>query len=105
MAYEGEPLNVEGRDSSYSETLARVAALMDAERINQERISNMSQESAREFLNDVVIRIAQALGIAMARVAALIADVLEMARNAGRTFNEQYRTSYRKARQIDPGKG
>lgn len=105
MAYEGGPLNIEGRDSSYSETLARVAALLDEERVDHERISSMSQESARDFLNDAIIRIAQALGLATAKVAALVADVLQIARNAGKAFTDQYRTSYRKARRINPYEG
>jgi hypothetical protein len=105
VAREEGPLKIEGRDPSYSETLARVAALMDAEKIDHEHISSMSQESAREFLNDAIIRIAQALGLAAAKAAALVADVLQIARNAGKAFVEKYRTNYERARRISPYEG
>ena len=95
-------MNIEGRDASYSETLARVAALMDAEKIDHERIASMSQESARDFLNEAIIKISQALGITMAKTAALVADLVEIARNAGKAFSEAYRDSYQRARRIKP---
>lgn len=95
-------MNIEGREASYSETLARVAALMDAEMVDRERIANMSQESAREYLNDVIVRIAQILGIAAAKTAALIADVLQIARNATAAFADAFRANYDKARRIKP---
>jgi hypothetical protein len=95
-------MNIEGRDASYSETLARVAALMDEERLDRERIANLSAESAREYLNDVVIRIADAMGMAVAQVAALVADVLQIAKNAGHAFADAYRESYVNARRIKP---
>lgn len=102
MATEREPVNIEGRDASYSETLARVAALLDAERIDHQQIANMSQESAREFLNEAIIKISQAMGITAAKTAALVADLLEMARNAGKAFSDAYRDSYQRARRIKP---
>jgi hypothetical protein len=102
---EGDPVNIEGKDASYSETLARVAALMDAEKIDHERIARMSQESAREFLNEAVIKISQALGITAAKTAAMVADLVEMARNAGKAFAEAYRDNYDRARRIRPYEG
>lgn len=98
-------MNIEGRDASYSETLSRVAALLDAEEVDHQRIANMSQESAREFLNEAIVKIAQALGIAAAKTAAMVADLLEMARNAGKAFSDAYRDSYQRARRIKPYQG
>lgn len=99
---EGGPVNIEGRDATYEETLARVAALMDAEKIDHQRIADMSQESAREFLNEAIIKISKALGITVAKTAAMVADLVEMARNARKAFSEAYRDSYQKARRIQP---
>ena len=96
---------IEGRDASYSETLARVAALLDAEKIDHQRIANMSQESAREFLNEAIIKISQVLGIAVATMRALVDDLLEIARNAGKAFSDAYRERYQRARQINPYQG
>jgi hypothetical protein len=95
-------MNIEGRDASYSETLALVAALMDAERLDRERIAELSAESARDYLHDLVIRIAEALGMAVAQVAAIVVDVLQIAKNAGHAFSEAYRDSYMSARRIKP---
>ena len=95
-------MNIEGKDASYSETLARVAALLDAEKVDHQCIANMSQESAREYLNEAIVKISQALGIAAAKTAALVADLLEMAKNAGKAFTGAYRDSYQRARRIKP---
>ena len=102
VAHEGGAVNIEGKDASYSETLARVAALMDAERLDRERIANLSTESAREYLHEVVVRISELMGLATAQVAALVADVLQIAKNAGHAFAEAYRDNYAKARRIKP---
>lgn len=98
-------MNIEGRDATYSDTLSRVAALMDAEKIDHQRIASMSEESAREFLNEAIIKISQALGITAAKTAAMVADLVEMARNAGKAFSEAYRDSYQKNRRIKPYEG
>jgi hypothetical protein len=92
----------EDRDASYPETLARVAALMEAEQFDRDRIASLSSESARAFLNEVVIRIADAMGMALAEAAALVADVLEIAKNAGHAFADAYRGNYARARRIRP---
>ena len=95
-------MKIEGRDASYAETLARVAALMDAENIDRARIANMSQESARDYLNDAVIQIAKALGLAVAKTAALVADVMQIVGNAGKAFVDAFNSGYENARRIKP---
>ena len=98
-------MNIEGRDESYAETLARVAALMDEQKLDRERIAEMSQESAREYLNEAIVKISQALGIAAARVAALVADVLAIAKNAGKAFSTAFREYYQSSRRNKPYEG
>jgi hypothetical protein len=99
---EGEPVNIEGRDASYEETMARVAEMLEAEKIDRERIASMSQESAREFLNEAIIKISKALGIAMSKTAAMVADVLQMGKNAAKAFSEGIREGYQQARRVRP---
>lgn len=102
VAAEGRYVTTEGRDDTYSETLGRVAAQLDAEKVDHVLIESMSQESAREFLNEVIVKIAASLGITAAKVAALVADIMEMARSAGKAFSDAYRSSYERARRIKP---
>jgi hypothetical protein len=105
VAHEGKQVNIEGRDASYSETLARVAALMDAEKIDHQRIANMSADSAIEYLNDAIMSISRALGIAASRAAALVADVLQIVGNAGKVFVESFKAGYKANRRIRPYEG
>jgi len=98
-------VNIEGRDASYSETLARVAALMDADKIDHQRIAKMSAESAIEYLNEAIINISRALGIAAARAAALVADVLQIVGNAGKVFVESFKAGYKANRHVRPYEG
>jgi hypothetical protein len=98
-------VNIEGGDESYAETLARIAALMDAERFDRERIADLSTQSAREYLNEALIKISQALGLAVARVAALMADVLAMTKNAGKAFSTAFHENYERSRRIKPFEG
>jgi hypothetical protein len=95
-------MNIEGRDASYSETLARVAELMDSEKFDRQRIADLSTASAREYLNDAIVLIAQSMGIAAAKVAALIEDVLQITKNVTMAFADAYRKSYENARRIKP---
>ena len=98
-----EPASLESiLSSSTQENLARVAALLDAEPIDRERISNMSEASARVWVYEVATRIARELGVAPPQAAALVTDLLEMARNSSLAFATESRQSYQKPRRIRP---
>lgn len=92
-------MKVEGRDDSYAETLARVAAILRSDEQERARIESMSKDSIREYLEDVVVDIGRMLGLAAATVAALIVDLAAIFGNAvtemKRTFNEAYQSKRR----------
>lgn len=95
-------MNVEPGTPSYAEMLARVAALLDADQVEHEKIAQMSRESAREWFDDFVKRTAAKLGIALSDIAAAVADLLQIARNAGAEFKRSYHANYEHARKIRP---
>lgn len=87
---------------SYAETLARLAKLMDEEKIHQEHIARMSEESAREFLNEFIQRASRLLGLTAAKIAALVSDLMQIGRNAGAAFTESFKKNYKQQRRIKP---
>jgi hypothetical protein len=87
---------------SYAETLVRLAKLMDEEKVHQEQIARMSEASAREFLNDFIQRASALLGLTAAKIAALVGDLMQIARNAGTVFKESFKANYERERRIKP---
>jgi hypothetical protein len=87
---------------SYAETLARLARLMDDEKVHHEHIARMAEQSAREFLDDFIQRASKALGLAAAKVAALVSDLMQIGRNAGAAFGKSFRDNYEKNRRVKP---
>lgn len=95
-----------GRDQndSSAEMLARLARLMEEERVNSQRIAQMSEESVREFLNDFLQRAANILGLAVAKVSALMSDLLQIGQNTVDAFSDSFRRNYASSRRIKPFK-
>lgn len=87
---------------SYAETLARLAKLMDEEKVHQEHIAKMSEESVREFLNDFIQRASKLLGLTAAKIAALVSDLMQIGRNARAAFKDSFGKNYKLRRQIKP---
>jgi hypothetical protein len=87
---------------SYAETLARLAKLMDEERVHQEHIAKMSEDSAREFLNDFIQRASKLLGLTAAKITALVSDLMQIGRNAGAAFKDSFKKNYELQKRIKP---
>jgi hypothetical protein len=102
VAAEEQVMEVYPGSDSYAETLARLAKLMDEERVHQEHIATMSEESAREFLNEFIQMAARLLGLTAAKIAALVSDLMQIGRNAGAAFKESFKRNYEQQRRIKP---
>lgn len=89
-------------DPTYAETFARLGNLLAQEEDEHGKIAEMSQESLRVWLNDFMIRAASALGIAAAKVVAMVADYVQIGRNAMTTAKNEFRRSYDTSRRIRP---
>jgi len=89
-------------DPTYAETFARLGKLLAQEEDEHGKIAEMSNDSLREWLNDFMIRAASALGIAAAKVAAMVADYVQIGRNAMSTAKAEFRKSYDTSRRIKP---
>ncbi len=87
-------------DPSLAETYARLAQLISQEEEEHGKIAEMSEASLREWLNEFMMRAATALGIAAAKVAAWVADYLQIGRNALSAAKDGFRTSYEASRRI-----
>jgi hypothetical protein len=87
-------------DPSYDETIRKIAQLIQSDEQERGKIAHLSTESFREWLHDVVNRIARQLGVALANAHALIADVFTIGVNAAASFASGYRESYARARRI-----
>lgn len=89
-------------DPNYAETFARLAQLISLEEDEHGKIAEMSQASLREWLNDFMIRAAATIGIAVAKVAAMVADYVQIGRNAASTARTQFRSNFESSRRIRP---
>ncbi|GIM93393.1 hypothetical protein [Paractinoplanes toevensis] len=87
-------------DSTYDETIRRIAQLIQSDENERGKIQELSTESFREWLDDIVRRISRELGIALANVHVLIEDVFTIGLNAATSFAGGYRDAYQKARRV-----
>jgi len=95
-------VNVEPGTPGYADMLDRVARMLEDDSVDNAAIASMSHESFREWLNVVVTRVSQTLGIALSSAAALVADTVQIMRNARSSFMVSYRENYERARRIRP---
>jgi hypothetical protein len=102
VAAEEQIMDAYPGSDSYAETLARLAKLMDDEKIHQDHIAQMSEASARVFLDQFVQMAAKMLGLTAAKVAALVSDLMQIGRNAGAAFKETFKKNYEQQRRIKP---
>ena len=93
---------VEPGSGSYEEALTKVARIIQENQEELDDIRAMSEESFRLWLDGVVQRVSEALGITFAKASAFISDILTIAGNARQTFIESYRKAYGESRQIRP---
>lgn len=89
-------------DPSIAETYARLANLISQEEREHGKIAEMSEQSLREWLNGFMIKAAAALGIAAAKVAAWVADYVQIGRNAMSAAKAEFQKSYDASRRIRP---
>ncbi|WP_314820666.1 hypothetical protein [Arachnia propionica] len=89
-------------DPTYAETFARLSKLIAQEEREHGRIAEMSQASLRDWLNGFMQEAAKVLGIAAAKIAAMVADYVQISRNAFATAKDEFRKSYKASRRIGP---
>jgi hypothetical protein len=87
-------------DASFQESMAKIAQIMRETQAEVGDIRQMSEVSFRSFLDQVVQRAAERLGIALAAAAALIADMAKIVHRAADSFRQGYRKAYDERRQI-----
>ena len=87
-------------DATYDETVRKIAQMIQADQKERGRIENLSTDSFREWLGEIVNRISRELGIALANVHALISDVFTIGLNAATSFASGFRDAYKEARRI-----
>jgi hypothetical protein len=87
---------------SYAESMARIAEILETERVKLADIKKMSEESMRDWLQSFVIRISERLGLALGQVAAMIADLVQIGKNAGSAFSTSFSENYKQHRRILP---
>jgi hypothetical protein len=102
VAAEEQVMEASPGSDSYAETLVRLAKLMDEEKVHQEHIAKMSEDSARKFLNDFIERASKLLGLTAAKVAALVRDVMQIGANAAAAFKDEFKKNYQRHRQVKP---
>lgn len=87
-------------DGTYDEAIRKIAQLIQVDERERGKIQDLSTDSFREWLGDIVNRISHQLGIAVANVHALISDVFTIGLNAATSFVSGYRDGYKRARRI-----
>jgi len=103
MVGTAEPMtNISPSDSSYAETYEMLSRLLAQEEKEYGKIVEMSDESLREWLSDFIIRVSKFLAESTAKIVAMIADYVQIGRNALTTVKRSYFEAYEKARRIKP---
>ena len=90
-------------DPTYAETFARLSKLIAQEEREHGRIAEMSQASLRDWLNGFMQEAAKVLGIAAAKIAAMVADYVQISREPLLQLpKDEFRKSYKASRRIGP---
>jgi len=103
MVGTAEPMtNISPSDPSYAETYEMLSRLLAQEEKEHGKIVEMSERSLREWLSDFLNRVSKILAESTAKIAAMIADYVQIGRNALTTVKRSYSEAYKKARRIEP---
>lgn len=92
--------SVQPGNVSFEESMARIAAVIKETETDVGDIRHMSEQSFRQWLNVVVQRVADMLGIAFGTAAGWVADTISIGANAARSFRSGYREAFDRTRQI-----
>lgn len=94
--------NISPSDPTYAETFARIQEMLAQEEEDHGSIAEMSEDSLREWLHAFSIRAAEVLSVTAGKVLAMIADYVQIGRNAINTGKQKFRESYEQSRRIRP---